>query len=414
MRNMENGIVKGIGESVNRVMGVVRKEIDQNARILIAGSNLSRNGVWVEKETIDTEKMLENEEDEELESVIVKGENLDMSKVWVRKGIPNMGRTSDARSMKDSTKGENENMDGMSENRKKSAIDFFEQLARQGIDISEKQKKKMNHRLSEILNYEPTIGIFGKTGAGKSSLCNALFGKEICQISDVEACTREKQEVVLNIGDSGIKLWDVPGVGENAERDKEYSELYEKLLPKIDLVLWIVKADDRALASDEDFYKRILKKYVDEGKPFFIVLNQVDKIEPFREWNEEGHKPGTTQFENICRKIDDVAEVFDVATSKVIPVSANEKYNLTVLVDEFIRALPLKKKAVVFNAVKEEHQSPETKKQVQDATLQFIFGLAGVVVGAVKEIIIAKINTPVAPTEVPSNFLGKLKEIFGR
>ena len=64
MRNMENGIVKGIGESVNRVMGVVRKEIDQNARILIAGSNLSRNGVWVEKETIDTEKMLENEEDE--------------------------------------------------------------------------------------------------------------------------------------------------------------------------------------------------------------------------------------------------------------------------------------------------------------------------------------------------------------
>lgn len=414
MRNMENGIVKGIGESVNRVMGVVRKEMNENARILVEGSNLSTNRVWVGKETLDAEKVLENEEDENMERVIVKGENSDMSEVWVRKGTPNMRRTSDAGRMKGSTKGENENMTGVSANRKKSAIDFFEQLAKQGIHISEKQKKKMNYRLSEILNYEPTIGIFGKTGAGKSSLCNALFGKEICQISDVEACTREKQQVVLNIGDNGIKLWDVPGVGENAERDKEYSELYEKLLPKIDLVLWVVKADDRALASDEDFYKRILKKYVDEGKPFFIVLNQVDKIEPFREWDEEGHKPGTTQFENMYRKIDDVAEVFDVAPSKVIPVSANEKYNLTVLVDEFIRALPLKKKAIVFNAVKEEHQSPETKKQVQDATLQFIFGLAGAVVGAVKEIVIAKINTSVAQTEAPSNFLGKLKEIFGR
>jgi predicted GTPase len=30
-------------------------------------------------------------------------------------------------------------------------------------------------KLNEIVGYEPRIGIMGKTGAGKSSLCNAIL-----------------------------------------------------------------------------------------------------------------------------------------------------------------------------------------------------------------------------------------------
>ena len=51
----------------------------------------------------------------------------------------------------------------------------------------------MNH----IKNYTPKIGVFGDTGVGKSSLCNSLFGKDIASVSDVEACTREIQEINL-------------------------------------------------------------------------------------------------------------------------------------------------------------------------------------------------------------------------
>ncbi len=64
----------------------------------------------------------------------------------------------------------------------------------------------------------------------------------------------------------GLKLVDVPGVGESRDRDEEYSKLYASLLPELDLVLWLIKSDDRALASDENFYKNIVKPHIDEGK----------------------------------------------------------------------------------------------------------------------------------------------------
>lgn len=174
--------------------------------------------------------------------------------------------------------------------------EFFKKLEDEGVKVTEEQKKQINDRLSNILNYEPRIGIFGKTGVGKSSLCNALFGTDICQISDVEACTRNTQEVILNMGNKGIKLIDVPGVGESTDRDEEYGKLYSELLPELDLVLWLIKSDDRALASDENFYKNIVKPHIVEGKPFFFVLNQVDKIEPFREWDEEKHELDQNNF----------------------------------------------------------------------------------------------------------------------
>ncbi|EPR9728551.1 diguanylate cyclase regulator RdcB family protein [Escherichia coli] len=45
--------------------------------------------------------------------------------------------------------------------------------------------------LRKLTSHEPVIGIMGKSGAGKSSLCNALFQGEVTPVSDVHAGTRE-------------------------------------------------------------------------------------------------------------------------------------------------------------------------------------------------------------------------------
>ena len=120
-------------------------------------------------------------------------------------------------------------------------------------------RRKIEEKVKEIRSYTPKVGVFGVTGVGKSSLCNALFGKDVAAVSDVAACTREPKEIFVGSKGVGIKLIDVPGVGETIERDKEYFALYEKLAPELDLVIWVIKADDRAYAQAEKAYKEILE-----------------------------------------------------------------------------------------------------------------------------------------------------------
>lgn len=234
---------------------------------------------------------------------------------------------------------------------------------------------KIFSRVNSVLSYQPVVGVFGKTGAGKSSLCNAVFGKDVCEISDIAGCTRKPQEVILDIGGKGIKLLDVPGVGESNERDKEYAELYRSILPELDLVLWVIKGDDRAFSSDETFYKSLVRPYIDKGRPFIIALNQVDKIEPFREWDESAQKPGAKQAENIEQKRIGVAKIFDLPYSCVIPVSANEKYGLVQLVEKIIEVLPADKKAIVLDSVKAENRSENSKAEAKDGLIGELFNI---------------------------------------
>ncbi len=221
-----------------------------------------------------------------------------------------------------------------------------------GAVMPKELKIKIASKLDEMRSYIPKVGVFGKTGVGKSSLCNALFGTDVCPISDVDACTREPQKVLLELGGSGLQLVDVPGVGESGERDKEYDELYQSLLPELDLIFWVFKGDDRAAASDEHFYKRIIRRYVEAGKPFIAVINQVDKIEPYREWDWDERKPGAKQLSNIEAKRQSIAGLLGIPMNKVIAVSANERYGLIELIDSIVHELPNEQKMVVLEKIK--------------------------------------------------------------
>jgi predicted GTPase len=270
---------------------------------------------------------------------------------------------------------------------------LLDSLAKQGIDIPAEYRNKISSRLNDIIQYEPVVGVFGKTGAGKSSLCNALFGRDICPISDIAACTRKAQQIRLNIAGKGMTLLDVPGVGENGDRDAEYDALYRQWLPKLDLVLWIVKADDRALALDEDFFKRLVKPYLDVGKPFFVVLNQVDKIEPFREWDKKARQPGSRQAANIKEKCRVVAGIFGLPLGQVLVVSAAEKYGLVELVDGIIHAMPAEKRVSVLREVQTEYRSEKAKRDAEKGILDVIVDVAGKALSKAADWVAGKIGS---------------------
>ena len=244
--------------------------------------------------------------------------------------------------------------------------ELFEIFRKQKIDISREQTERIARKIEEIQNYQPRVAVFGKTGAGKSSLCNSIFGKDVAAVSDTEACTRAPQEYLLKLsGDKAIVLIDVPGVGESEARDQEYAKLYSSLLPHVDLLLWVVKSDDRALAIDEHVWKTSVRAYLASGCPVFIVVNQVDKLNPVREWDCKNNLPGPTQQKLIAEKSAVLRTAFNLDADRIVPVSALERYNISGLVEAVVFALPNEKKPSFLNAVVEDVVSNTAKKEAK-------------------------------------------------
>lgn len=201
-------------------------------------------------------------------------------------------------------------------------------------------RQTLVRELSQLVTYEPVIGIMGKTGVGKSSLCNALFRSKVCAVNAVEACTRSPQRVRLRFGNHYLTLMDLPGVGESQQRDNEYRELYRQLLPELDMVLCVLKADDRAFAVEEQFYQGVFAQYNGPLPPVLWVLNQVDKIEPAEQWNWPSAQPSALQAERIAQKQQAVARQLRIAEADILPVSVRGRYRLSRLVEAMITRLP--------------------------------------------------------------------------
>jgi uncharacterized protein len=251
--------------------------------------------------------------------------------------------------------------------------------------------KEIRERINRIRSYTPKVGIFGNSGVGKSSLCNALFGREVAKVADVEACTRKPQIIFMGRehGQGGMDLVDVPGIGENPARHKEYVELYKSLAPSLDLVLWAIKADDRNYASAMEGYEQVIR--ANESLPIIFVITQSDKTNDVEDWDHSTYTPGGTQLANICRKEMEISKQFDISAKKIMSIAVSKKgksYNLKSLVDLIVEVLPNEKKFSFTREAKEENVSEEARKSAETGIWESIKSFAGGAWDSVKPLVL--------------------------
>ncbi|MBJ9243256.1 GTPase family protein [Citrobacter koseri] len=219
--------------------------------------------------------------------------------------------------------------------------------------------ERILQQINQLTHYEPVIGIMGKTGVGKSSLCNALFVGEVSPVSDVAACTREPLRFRLQVGERFMTIVDLPGVGESGVRDTEHTALYREQLPRLDLVLWLIKADDRALATDEHFYRQVIGEAY-RHKVLFII-SQSDKAEP----TTVGERLSTEQKQNISRKICLLHEIFQ-PVHPVCAVSVRLQWGLRMMAERMIKCLPREVSSPVVAQLQHPFRTTVVREQARD------------------------------------------------
>lgn len=221
----------------------------------------------------------------------------------------------------------------------------------------------------------------------------------MAKISDVEACTRKPQEILLSSENGGIVLVDVPGIGEDPTHQKEYTALYKSLVPELDLVLWALKADDRSYASALDSYREIFSLN-DSAPPVLFVITQTDKTNDTEDWNHQEYKPGGTQNNNIVIKENAVSRLFGVAAKQIVSIAVSKKgkeYNLKELVNLVVESLPNEKKFSFTREAKQENVSEEARKGSEKGIWDYVKEFVGEAWDYVKDTVVDVIIASAPP-----------------
>lgn len=165
----------------------------------------------------------------------------------------------------------------------------------ENLDLNEEEKtgleSEIDHLSSMLIKLQQSvisIAAFGLVGRGKSSVLNALVGKEIFITGPLHGVTREVnksnwqltkefiadtdyklQRLITGSENSQIELIDTPGIDEIDGETREI--LAHQVAKQVDLILFIIAGDITRVEYNA------LSSLREVGKPMILVFNKIDQ-----------------------------------------------------------------------------------------------------------------------------------------
>lgn len=137
------------------------------------------------------------------------------------------------------------------------------------------------------------ILVFGETGTGKTSACNALSGQKMPTSNSAVGVTFQSHNYLPFIkGDNSYILTDTIGLNESDKGTVKATEAFKNLLELIKnssngYNLLIHVARGRITKSLQDNYKFFVETVAQKKIPVILIVTNCEGIEPMSLWEEE-------------------------------------------------------------------------------------------------------------------------------
>lgn len=194
---------------------------------------------------------------------------------------------------------------------------------------------KLSKAISDEMAIPPKVAIIGKSGVGKTTTINSLFNVE-WHTSEIFTGTMDAQMETFQLkGEGKLTVVDMPGLGDSIARDIEFQKIYQDILPDVDVILYIIQADDRGLGEDERIIRDVvLKCGKNLDKKLVVGINKVDLLGENEglEWDDRINLPSERQEKLIVSKCGDIVKHLVSATGikkeSIVYFSAVKYYHL--------------------------------------------------------------------------------------
>lgn len=164
------------------------------------------------------------------------------------------------------------------------------------------------------------VAILGRPNVGKSTLLNQLLGEKIAIVSPKPQTTRNRILGIKTLPHAQMVLLDTPGIHRaRSLLNRRMVDTAKRAIEEVDVALWVLDARAGIKAEDEDIGGLLRER----SGINLIVLNKIDAV-------------AKVQLLPVMERC-----VAILPATDIVPVSARRGENVTVLVDEIVKSLPV-------------------------------------------------------------------------